>query len=259
MITVKFVGGAKKSFQTDQLRLETSEISIESLLLELENLQPGNGPKLDFANSLIAINGVDSSAIDGKKSIIKNNDIVSIIPVIHGGSSAKRLAFESQKKSVQVMEIKGSKKIGVKFIDELREKYPKLRIQAISSSFILNNYHLRQIVSLSMNSEKNEILLSKKLETDLLMRFAITKQISDAIKTAGIKPNKNFILISIGSKAMQSSLCAHLSENLAVPLFSKDNQSFIKNFFKINQKHIDSVNSKTPLEDILIEKASVLL
>ena len=257
MITVKFVGGAKKSFQKDQLELDKSEISIESLLLELENLQPENSPKLDSENSLIAINGVDSSAIDGKKSIIKNNDIVSIIPVIHGGSS-KKLVFESQKKSVQVLEIKGSKKIDIKFIDELRNKYPKLKIQAISSSFILNNYHLKRIVSLSMISEKNDVLLSKKLETDLLMRFAITKQISDAIKTAGIKSNKNFILISIGNKTMLNSLYSDLSANL-VPLFSKNNQSFIKKYFKINQRYINSVNSKNPLEDILIEKASVLL
>ena len=257
MITVKFVGGAKKSFQKDQLELDKSEISIESLLLELENLQPENSPKLDSENSLIAINGVDSSAIDGKKSIIKNNDIVSIIPVIHGGSS-KKLVFESQKKSVQVLEIKASKKIDIKFIDELRNKYPKLKIQAISTNFILNNYHLKRIVSLSMISEKNDVLLSKKLETDLLMRFAITKQISDAIKTAGIKSNKNFILISIGNKTMLNSLYSDLSENL-VPLFSKNNQSFIKKYFKINQIYINSVNSKNPLEDILIEKASVLL
>lgn len=257
MITVKFVGGAKKSFQTDKLELETSEISIEALLLELEKLQPENSPKLDSENSLIAINGVDSSAMDGKKSIIKNNDVVSIIPVIHGGSS-KKLIFESQKKSVQVLEIKSNKKINIKFIDELRKKYPKLKIQAISSSFILNNYHLKRIISLSMNSEKNDVLLSKKFETDLLMRFAITKQISDAIKIAGIKSNKNFVLISVGNKIMLKSLYDDLSENL-IPLFSKNNQSFIKKYFKINQKYINSVNSKTPLEDILIEKASVLL
>lgn len=257
MITVKFVGGAKKSFQTDQLELDITELSIESLLLELEKLRPENGPKLDPENSLIAINGVDSSAIDGKKSIIKNNDIVSIIPVIHGGAS-KKLVFESQKKTVQVMEIKADKKIDIKFIDELRKKYPKLKIQAVSSSFILSNYHLKRIVSLSMHSEKNDVLLSKKFETDLLMRFAITKQISDAIKTAGIKPNKNFILISIGNKPMLNSLYSDLSENL-VPLFSRNNQSFIRKYFKIHQKYIDSINSKTPVEDILIEKAAVLL
>lgn len=257
MITVKFVGGAKKLFQTDQLEIEKSEITIESLLLELERLKPKNSPELDSKNSLIVINGVDSSAINGKQSIIKNNDIVSIIPVIHGGSS-KKLVFESQKKLVQALEIKGNKKIDIRFIDNLRKKYPKLKSQAISSNFILNSYHLKRIVSLSMHSEKNNMLLSKKFETDLLMRFAITKQISDAIQIAGIKSNKNFILISIGNQTMLNLLYSDLYENLE-PLFSKNNQNFVKKYFKINQKHIDSVNSKTPLEDILVEKASVLL
>lgn len=257
MITVKFVGGARKSFQRDQLELDKSEISIESLLSELRELQPGNGPKLDSENSLIAINGVDSSAIDGKKSIIKDNDVVSIIPVIHGGSQ-KRLVFESQKKSVQALEVKGSKKIDVKFIDELRKRYPKLRIQAVSSSFVLNGYHLKHIVHLSMNSEKNDALLSKKLETDMLMRFAVTRQVSEAIKTAGIKSDRNFVLICIGSRTALDSIYSDLSESLA-PLFSGNNQGFIKKYFKINQRCISSVHSRFPLEDILIERASVLL
>jgi ThiS family. len=34
---------------------------------------------------LIAINGSDSSAMNGKDTIVRNGDIVSIIPVIHGG------------------------------------------------------------------------------------------------------------------------------------------------------------------------------
>ena len=32
------------------------------------------------------------------------------------------------------------------------------------------------------------------------MRFALTKQISDAIINAGIKPKTNFILIAVGNK-----------------------------------------------------------
>jgi hypothetical protein len=44
-----------------------------------------------------------------------------------------------------------------------------------------------------------------------------------------------------------------------VNLFSKKNDSFLKKYFKITQKQIDSVYSKNPLEDILVEKAAVLL
>jgi hypothetical protein len=39
----------------------------------------------------------------------------------------------------------------------------------------------------------------------------------------------------------------------------KNNDLFIKKYFNISKKHIDTVYSKTPLEDILVEKASILI
>ncbi|MDH3279134.1 MAG: KEOPS complex subunit Cgi121, partial [Nitrosopumilus sp.] len=101
------------------------------------------------------------------------------------------------------------------------------------------------------------ILLSNKLETDILMRFALTNQISDAIMTVGIKPKSNFILISIGNKKFLNSLYADLS-SISVDLFVKKNDSFLKKHFKITKKQLDVVHSKNPLEDILIEKAATL-
>lgn len=257
MIVIKLVGGAKKSFLKEILEIDKSDISIQELLELLLELKPVDSPKLDTENILIAINGVNSSAMNGKSTIIKNNDLVSIIPVIHGGTS-KKITFEILSKQIQIIEIKGKTTIDVKFIDDLRKKYPKILFQAVSSSFIMNIYHLKKILSLSLESKKNNILLSNKLETDILMRFALTKQISDAIMTAGIKPQTNFILIAIGNKKFLNLLFDDLSP-LSVNLFSKKNDSFLKKYFKITQKQIDSVYSKNPLEDILVEKAAVLL
>jgi len=257
MFTVKFVGGARKSFLTEQLKIDKSDISIQELIDLLLVLKPVDSPKLDTDNILIAINGSDSSAMDGKYTKIKNNDLVSIIPVIHGGS-LKKITFESSKKQIQVIEIKGQKSINVKFIDHLRKKYPKIMLQAISSNFILNNYHLKKIVLLSLESKKNDILLSNKLETDILMRFALTTQISDAIKNIGIKPDTNFILIAIGNKKSLNSLYNELLP-ISVNIFSKNNDLYLKKYFKITKKHVDSIYSKNQLEDILIEKAAILL
>jgi tRNA threonylcarbamoyladenosine modification (KEOPS) complex Cgi121 subunit/molybdopterin converting factor small subunit len=257
MIVIKLVGGAKKSFLKEILEIDKSDISIQELLELLLELKPVDSPKLDTENILIAINGVNSSAMNGKSTIIKNNDLVSIIPVIHGGTS-KKITFEILSKQIQIIEIKGKTTIDVKFIDDLRKKYPKILFQAVSSSFIMNIYHLKKILSLSLESKKNNILLSNKLETDILMRFALTKQISDAIMTAGIKPQTNFVLIAIGNKKFLNLLFDDLSP-LSVNLFSKKNDSFLKKYFKITQKQIDSVYSKNPLEDILVEKAAVLL
>ena len=257
MITVKLIGGAKKSFSTEQLQIDKSDISIKELLELLIELKPTDTPDFDTENILIAVNGTDSSAMEGKSTQVKNNDLVSIIPVIHGGSS-KKSTFEILKKQIQAIEIKGQKTIDVKFLDNLRKKYPKIKLQAISSNFIMNNYHLKKILSLSLESEKNNVLLSNKLETDILMRFALTKQISNAIKTVGIKPKTNFILIAIGNKNMLNSLYKELSP-LSVNLFPKNNAPFLKKNFKITKKQLDSVYSKNPLEDILIEKAAILL
>jgi tRNA threonylcarbamoyladenosine modification (KEOPS) complex Cgi121 subunit len=117
---------------------------------------------------------------------------------------------------------------------------------------------MKKILSLSLESEKNDILLSNKLETDILMRFALTKQISDAIINVGIKPKTNFILIAVGNKKILNSLYKELLP-LSVNLFSKNNDLFLKKYFKITKKQLDSVFSKNPLEDILIEKAAILL
>ncbi len=90
------------------------------------------------------------------------------------------------------------------------------------------------------------------------MRFAVTLQISNAILSVGIKPSSNFILIIIGNKNYFNSLYSELSP-LCVNLFLKNNDLFLKKHFNISKKHIDTVYSKTPLEDILVEKASILL
>mgnify|MGYP000023438992 FL=1 len=256
MIVVKFLGGAKKSFNSEQLKINESNISIQDLLELLLKLKPKDTSDLDIENILIAVNGSDSSAMEGKSTIVHDGDIVSIIPVIHGGSS-KKLCFEIEKKQICIFEICGQKTADIKFIDNLRKTYPKIKFQAVSTNFILSISHLKKILSLSINAEKNNILLSNKIETDILMRFALTLQISNAITSAGIKPSVNFILITIGNKIFPDSLNHELSL-ISSDLFSKNNSIFIKKQFNISKKHVDSVYSKTPLEDILVEKASIL-
>ena len=257
MITVKLFGGAKKSFQSEQFQVEKTNISIKDLLKILSDLQQLNFTKLDTENILIAINGTDSSAMEGRSTIIKNNDIVSIIPLIHGGSS-KRLLFNILKKNIQIIEIKGQSDIDVKFLESIRQKYSKIKFQAISSKFILNQYHLQKILFLSLESEKQNLLLSNKLETDILMRFALTNQISDAIQNVGIKQKNNFILITIGNKKILNSLYDEIS-SLCITPFTKNNEKFITQHFKITKKQIELIHSKNSLEDLLLEKAAILL
>jgi tRNA threonylcarbamoyladenosine modification (KEOPS) complex Cgi121 subunit/molybdopterin converting factor small subunit len=257
MITIKLVGGAKKSFLTDHLELDVDGITIEQLLEKLLDLKPKETPTLDINNILIAVNGADSSAMEGRLTRINKNDSISIIPIIHGGSN-KKIIFTVEKKLVLILEIKGNEKIDVSFLESIRKEFPKIKLQGISSNFVLNSNHLAKILTQSIVAEKENILLSNKVETDILLRFAATRQISDAIAFAGIKPKKNFILIAIGNKIFLNSLYQKL-DPLTTDIFSKDNSLFLKKHFQITKKHLDSVYSKHPLEDILIERGAVLI
>jgi len=257
MVTIKLVGGARKSFSTDQLELDVDDVTITKILEMLLEIKPKNTPSLDTNNILIAVNGADSSALEGKMTRIKNSDLISIIPIIHGGSN-KKIMITNEKKIIQVVEIKGNKTIDVSFLDDLRKEFPKIKLQGILSNFVLNSYHLKKILSISMNSEKENVLLSNKIEIDILMRFAATRQIVDAIALAGIKPKKNFILIAAGNKTILDKLYQKLTP-LIVEIFSKDNSSFLKKHFKITKRQLDSISSKNPLEDLLIDKAAILI
>ncbi|RDJ32449.1 MAG: thiamine biosynthesis protein ThiS [Crenarchaeota archaeon] len=254
MVTVKLLGGAKKSFSTEKIELDVENLTINELLSNLLKNKPNNTPDLDTKNILVAVNGIDSSALEGRATKISKDDIVSIIPVIHGGSP--RIKLKIGRNQVELIHIKSKHNLDESFLDSLRKKYPKLIIQAISSKFILNSNHAKKIIMLSLDSKKNNTLLSNKIETDMLMRFACTTQISDAISKAGINPNTLFTIISIGPKSIQDKLYKELESFLSKSKINSE--PFLKKEFKISKKHLDAVDSQTPLEDILVEKAAVL-
>ena len=57
-----------------------------------------------------------------------------------------------------------------------------------------------------MLAKKQKNMISKKLETDILLRFAGTTQINQAIENVGIKPKNSFTLIAIGNKSSLEKL-----------------------------------------------------
>ena len=83
-------------------------------------------------------------------------------------------------------------------------------IQMIHSSFLLGVNHANKILSISLNAQKNQILLSKKIETDILLRFAGTTQISYGIKTVGRKTRKDFAIIALGKKTSLNLSLIHI-------------------------------------------------
>jgi molybdopterin converting factor small subunit/tRNA threonylcarbamoyladenosine modification (KEOPS) complex Cgi121 subunit len=255
MITIKLLGGAKKTLATDKLEFEKDDSTISELLDFLQTKIPKNMSPLDVKNMLVAVNGVDSVTLDGFATKIKDGDIVSVIPVIHGGTH--RMQFRIFSNNVELMEIKRADD-PITLLDELRKKYPELVIQGIRPCFLLGQNHAKKIIAISLAAQKDGIMLSNKIETDILMRFACTKQISEAIQKVGLERKQDFVLIAIGKKQSLNKLFGELKTHLKSNLISIKNNTFLKKEFKISKKQLEVVASKTPLEDLLAEKAAVL-
>ena len=257
MITVNFTGGAKKCFNKTQISINKDSLNIHQLLHYLADIKPENNIDIDGKNILIAVNGVDSSALSGFDTKLESDDIVNIIPIIHGGSQ-QRIKFKILNQNIELFEFRKNKIKSTNFLDTLRAEFPDLVIQAISSNFVLNKEHVKKILSLSISAKQYNTLLSKKLEIDILLRFAGTTQISEAIKNLGITQDQNFLLISIGKNQSLDKLQKRILPNLINP-FCNNNSKTLENYFNISKKNIDVINSKTPLEDLLVEKASILI
>ena len=256
MVTVNFTGGTRKIFQTDSLVLTNKIESISELITFLISNKPTDTPNFDGKNLLIAVNGVDSSALNGNETELKPNDVVNIIPIIHGGTQL-HYVFSVNNFHVGIFEINKSC-ANKEFLFSLRVLFPQLVIKAISSKFIINKDHAQKIVNISLNQKSTKNLLSAKLETDILLRFANTTQINQAIKNVGLSKNENFILIAIGSKSNLTKLHKHISDDLDV-IFKRDSSNFLKKYFGISNTTLNSIESKTPLVDLLVERASILV
>jgi tRNA threonylcarbamoyladenosine modification (KEOPS) complex Cgi121 subunit/molybdopterin converting factor small subunit len=257
MITVNFTGGAKKWFNLPCLIVDQNNLTIQQLLEHLIEVKPKNTIDFDGKNLLIAVNGVDSSALGGFETKLRSNDTVNIIPIIHGGLQ-QRVQFKISNQPVELFKLKKNKNISNFFLDSLRSNFPELVIQAVSSDFILSEEHIKKILSLSILAKKHNTLLSKKLETDILLRLAGTTQISDAIKNLGITDSKYFFVIAIGTNLFLNRLYQKVFSNLVKPSFNR-NLHVLEAYFKISKKNLIAINSKTPLEDLLVEKASILI
>ena len=258
LITVKLMGGAKKSFSTDKIILEKNTSTINELISHLMEIKPKDTLEFDTNNLLIAVNGIDSSALQGYDTKLNRDDEISIIPIIHGGSS-HRIQFSVAQSNVELFDILFDKQFHRDFLDELRKKHKQLIIQAINPQFLLSVQHAKKILAISLHAKKNKALLSKKIETDILLRFAATTQISDAIKVAGRKLNMDFLIIAVGKKSSLSKLHSELKPFLRAKPLSKNNHTFLKKQFKVSKMHLSAVSSKDSLEDIIVEKAAVLI
>nr|AIF21144.1 molybdopterin [uncultured marine thaumarchaeote KM3_98_C03] len=157
------LGGAKKSFSTDKIVLEKNTTTINELISHLMQIKPKDTLEFDTKNLLIAVNGVDSSALQGYDTKLSDNDEISIIPIIHGGSS-HRIQFSVAQSNVEIFDILFDKRFHRDFLDELRNKHKHLIIQAINPQFLLSVQHAKKVLAISLHAKKPRPCFRKKLK-----------------------------------------------------------------------------------------------
>lgn len=159
---------------------------------------------------------------------------------------------------MELFHIVHRKEHNYKLLDSARKKFPHLMFEGISQKCILSPAHAKKIIALSLFAQQQNTLLSKKLQTDILLRFCGTTQISEAIKMTEIESDDDFALIVIGKK-IPKSLHDFVAPYAKRQFDFSKSQAYLTKRFGISKQHLSAAFSKTPLEDLLAEKAAVLL
>jgi molybdopterin converting factor small subunit len=84
LITINILGGAKKIVGTSSLMFNRSNASVSEILEFLQE-NAVESKILNVNNILIAINGIESSALSGNDTIAKTGDVITIVSAVHGG------------------------------------------------------------------------------------------------------------------------------------------------------------------------------
>ncbi len=91
-ITVKFIGALRKASGGNQNVVDCQECSVKSLIETLSASSPdfrrslvGSEGENEYPNALILVNGREISVLKGLATMLKDDDEVVFIPVVHGG------------------------------------------------------------------------------------------------------------------------------------------------------------------------------
>lgn len=85
MILIRLLGRYKKAMGCSSLKYKKHPASINEIVSYLDGSVSGYNTFFKRDNFLIVVNGVDSSLLDTNESLVRDGDIVTVIPIIHGG------------------------------------------------------------------------------------------------------------------------------------------------------------------------------
>ncbi len=193
MITIRLLGGAKKALGGKaSVQFEKPSATVLEILDFLQN-HASERRLLDPNNLIVAVNGVDSAALFGPKTVVNSGDTITVVTVVHGGS---RALGKTRVSIIGVKNIDDADIAGL--LENLRADNRNVHLQAVRADTIFGNEHVIRILVIVLEAKKRKIMIANRVETELLLRLACTDQIAEAIERAGLKQGAPACFIAFG-------------------------------------------------------------
>lgn len=133
------------------------------------------------------------------------------------------------------------------FIDELRREFYEVTMQLIDINYVIDLNHVVDIMKVVIEAFERGIMVSKKLEIEILLRFAGTNQIDEALSIVGAKPDSKSLFIAMSK---DKDILNNIPLTLEVLSYSNERYINMVERFKLT-KNID-------LRSILVERANLI-
>lgn len=253
MITIRLLGGAKKAVGKTTVNFEKPSASVAEILQFLADIST-DSRLLQPNNLIVAINGIDSAALQGQQTIAKSGDTVTIVTVVHGGADHVLDASH-----ISVIGIHRIAEDPGKLVDRLRANNKDISIQAVDANAVYGVDHALGVLRMTLEAEKRKVMLANKRETELLLRLVCTGQISEAIKRAGLKKDAAgcFIVFSQDGKAL-----SQLSEQIKNDFGAEDSVLEPSREKKVRLAGLLGISTKLDDSEFLqylLERAAILV
>lgn len=197
MIIIRLLGGAKKALAgKTSLNFEKQSATVSEILEYLLSIS-SSPDLLNPTNLIIAVNGTDSAALQGRSTGVKSGDVVTVVTVVHGGS--RGMDERTCMAVVGVKKVRSSDIGGM--LDSLRKAHDGVFIQAVRADSIFGKEHALLILTIVREARKRGVMIANRPETELLLRLACTNQISEAIERVGLEEGLPACFIAFTEKA----------------------------------------------------------
>ncbi len=99
----------------------------------------------------------------------------------------------------------------------VRSEFPGTLVQTLRAGLASNASFVEMIAAQTIRAASTGNLIADRPEIDLLLRFAVTTQISQAIKTAGSRSGERFLLVAAASGKSLRTLGKQFPEAKELP------------------------------------------